>query len=144
MRNHLIGLMLIVAVAPATPALACRDVIGRPPAPVATLSQQDATYFTDGAAAAIASVVDLDSEMGRFRIERPLRGAFDEDVTLPNEILVGCRSEALRVLPVGANPGDRVVVVRSARGDFSYSVILESERGQRLLSLFTRPDIAEQ
>ena len=144
MRNGLLGLIFIAAVAPATPALACRDVVGRPPAPVATLAQQDAAYVADGAAAAVASVVTLNSEMGRFRIERSLRGAFDEDVTLPNEVLVGCRSEALRVLPEGANPGDRVLVVRSSRGDFGYSVLLESERGQRLLSLFTRPDIAAQ
>lgn len=144
MRNHLIGLVLIAAAAPATPALACRDVVGRPPAPVATLEHQDATYVADGAAAAVASVVSLDSESGRFRIENSLKGAFDEEITLPNEILVGCRSEALPVLPAGASPGDRVFLIRSARGDFSYSVLLQSQRGQRLLNLFTRPDIAAQ
>jgi|GEM_PF-7070411 len=128
----LIGLAGVAALAAASPAMACRDIVGRPPPPILTLEEQDASYLRQDAVVAVASIVAQGEERWTFRVDGPATGDFAAEVTLGNEVLISCRTTPLHSLPREGVVGDRVLLVRSDANNIQYAVLLDTPRGRRL------------
>ncbi len=131
-RVWLTGLLGVAVLAAASPAMACRDIVGRPPPPILTLEDQDARYLRQDAVVAVASIVAQGEERWTFRVDGPATGDFAAEVTLEDEVLIGCRITPLPILPKEGAVGNRVLLVRSDANNIQYAVLLDTPRGHRL------------